>query len=199
MGISTSKPMYSILTRGAKNEALVLSNLKLKVVLEVIRIALDIVYRPQFFKTSHGCQSGSAHFSVLKFVRREISNPDWWFTLVLNKKLDYSILNKLISTIESQIEDPSLYTILRRMLNARVLNLEFGGFYKGYGNRIRCENERYHSKMRSWFRRQMNGNSVENTVAEDSGIIMHTCHIMDEILIAISGPKEVALSFKSEI
>lgn len=225
--------VFSILTRGAKKEALVLPNLKLKVVLEAIRIALDVVYRPQFFKTSHGCRSGRGHFSALKYVCREISNPDWWFTLVLNKKLDYSALNKLISTMESRIEDPSLYTILRRMFYAEVLNLEFGGFHKGHGlpqegvlspilmniyldlfdrevyrlsmkyealgNRLHCENDRSHLKLRSWFRRQMNGNSIENTVAEDSGIRVHTCRFMDEIFIAISGSKEVALSFKSEI
>ncbi|KAM7517945.1 hypothetical protein LguiB_016907 [Lonicera macranthoides] len=225
--------VFSILTRGAKKEALVLPNLKLKVVLEAIRIALDIVYRPQFFKTSHGCRSGRGHFSALKYMRREISNTDWWFTLVLNKKLDYSVLNKLISTMESRIEDPSLYTILRRMFDAKVLNLEFGGFHKGHGlpqegvlspilmniyldlfdrevyrlsmkyealgNRRHCENDRSHSKLRSWFRRQMNGNSVEKTVAEDFGIRVHTCRFMDEIFIAISGSKEDALSFKSEI
>ncbi|XP_030462558.1 nuclear intron maturase 4, mitochondrial isoform X1 [Syzygium oleosum] len=124
---------YSISTRGAKKEVLILPNLKLKVVQEAIRIVLEVVYRPHFSKISHGCRSGRSHSTALKYICKEISNPDWWFTLHLNKKMDASNFTQLVSIMEEKIEDPCLCTFMLRMFEAHVLNLEFGGFPKGHG------------------------------------------------------------------
>uniref|UniRef100_A0A5B6YUB0 Reverse transcriptase domain-containing protein n=1 Tax=Davidia involucrata TaxID=16924 RepID=A0A5B6YUB0_DAVIN len=125
--------IFSISTKGAKKEVLVLPNLKLKVVQEAIRIVLEVVYKPHFSKISHGCRSGRGHSSALKYICKEISNPDWWFTLLVKKKIDACILAKLISTMENKIEDPNFYAIIRSMFDAQVLNVEFGGFPKGHG------------------------------------------------------------------
>lgn len=125
--------IFSVSTRGPNKEVLVLPNLNLKVVQEAIRIALEVVFKPHFSKTSHGCRSGRGHSSALKYIRKEIPNPDWWFTFLVNKQLDAGVLTKLITTMESKIEDYSLYAIIRSMFDARVLNLEFGGFPKGHG------------------------------------------------------------------
>ncbi|KAI8535630.1 hypothetical protein RHMOL_Rhmol10G0188900 [Rhododendron molle] len=124
---------FSISTKGAQKEVLVLPNVKLKVVQEAIRIVLEVVYRPHFSKISHGCRSGRGHLSALKYISKEISNPDWWFTLLISKKLDTYFLDKLISTMEVKMEDPSLFAIIKSMFDAQVLNLEFGGFPKGHG------------------------------------------------------------------
>ncbi|XP_065852464.1 nuclear intron maturase 4, mitochondrial isoform X2 [Euphorbia lathyris] len=124
---------FSISTRGLNKEILVLPQLKLKVVQEAIRIALEVVYKPQFSKISHGCRSGRGRHSALKYIRKEIKNPDWWFTLIISKKLDKCILDKLISIMEEKIEDPRLYDIIRGMYDAQVLNIEFGGYPKGHG------------------------------------------------------------------
>ncbi|GMH06700.1 hypothetical protein Nepgr_008540 [Nepenthes gracilis] len=124
---------FSVSTKGARKEVLVLPNLKLKVVQEAMRIVLEVIYRPHFSKISHGGRNGRGHSSALKYICKEISNPDWWFTLHLNKKLDEQVLSKLISTMEDKIEDPCLYTVIERMFHAHVLNLEFGGFMKGLG------------------------------------------------------------------
>ncbi|XAR54130.1 hypothetical protein NMG60_11029140 [Bertholletia excelsa] len=125
--------VFSISTRGKQKEVLVLPNIKLKVVQEAIRIALEVVYKPHFSKISHGCRSGRGHLSAMKYICKEICNPDWCFTVLLNKKLDACILAKLISTMEAKIEDPSLYAMIQSMFNAEVLNLEFGGLPKGHG------------------------------------------------------------------
>ncbi|EEF34516.1 RNA binding protein, putative [Ricinus communis] len=124
---------FSISTRGVKKETLVLPKLKLKVVQEAIRIVLEVVYKPHFSRISHGCRSGRGHHTALKYISKEISNPDWWFTLIINKKLDASVINKLISILEDKIEDPYLYDILRGMYDAQALNVEFGGYPKGHG------------------------------------------------------------------
>ncbi|XP_060674949.1 nuclear intron maturase 4, mitochondrial [Ziziphus jujuba] len=223
---------FSISTKGTRKEVLVLPNLMLKVVQEAIRIVLEVVYRPHFSKISHGCRSGRGHRTALKYVRKEISSPDWWFTVLINKKLDGCILDKLLSVMEEKIEDPSLYCIIRSMFNAQVLNLEFGGFPKGQGlpqegvlspilmniyldlfdhefYRLTMKYEaldrdidtaqRSCSKLRGWFRRHLKTNDRSCVDEEIFNVKIHCCRLMDEILFAVSGSKDVALDFRTEI
>ncbi|KAF7824769.1 nuclear intron maturase 4, mitochondrial [Senna tora] len=124
---------FSISTRGVNKEVLVLPNLKLKVLQEAIRIALEVVYRPHFSKISHGCRSGRGHSTALKYICKRVLDPDWWFTLLITKKVDASVLTKLFSVMEDKIEDPNLYAMIWSMFDAQVLNFEFGGFPKGHG------------------------------------------------------------------
>lgn len=228
---------FSISTKGSIKEVLILPNLKLKIVQEAIRIVLELVYRPFFSKISHGCRSGRGHYSALKYIRKEISSPDWWFTLHLNKKADPCVLAKLISVMEDKIEDPGLYDIIRSMFDAQVLNLEFGGFPKGQGlpqegvlssilmniyldcfdiefYRLSMKYEALqpsshidgdgdgdasHSKLRTWFRRQLKENAVNEVVEENNCTRVHACRFMDEMFFAVSGSKEIAVAFKSDI
>ncbi|MFS7986973.1 putative RNA-directed DNA polymerase [Helianthus anomalus] len=223
-----SSNVYSISSRRTNNEKLVLPNLKTNVIQEAIRIALEVVYRPHFSKISHGCRTGRGQSSALKYICKEIANPDWWFPLTFNKKIDMRILSKLILTMESKIEDPKLYSIIHSMFNAGVLNIEFGAFAKGHGlpqegvlspiliniyldlfdHEIlnlsmkyevldaSDDGQRDESKLRSWFRRQM---GPTRNGGYTSGVRVHCCRLMDEILIVVNGSKEVSMALKSEI
>ncbi|KAL1804765.1 hypothetical protein ACET3Z_027833 [Daucus carota] len=51
----------------------------------------------------------------------------------IDKHFDVCILSKLITTMETKIEDSTLYAVIRSMFDANVLNLNFGGFPKGLG------------------------------------------------------------------
>ncbi|KAM7259342.1 hypothetical protein ACFE04_015083 [Oxalis oulophora] len=124
---------FTVSTKGGLKEILVLPNLNLRIVQEAIKTALDVVYRPHFSKISHGCRSGRGQFTALRYIKREISNPDYWFTLHFSKKIDACILAKLVSIMEERIVDPDLYTLIQNMFDAEALNLEFGGFPKGHG------------------------------------------------------------------
>jgi len=116
-----------------KHEYLVLPNLKLKAVQEAIRMVLEVVYRPQFSKISHSCRSGRGQHSALKYIHNQILNPDWWFSIVIQKKLDASVFMKVVAAMKENIQDDSLYKFLGQMFDADVLNVEFGGFPKGQG------------------------------------------------------------------
>ncbi|XP_037492501.1 nuclear intron maturase 4, mitochondrial isoform X2 [Jatropha curcas] len=224
---------FSISTKGVRKEILVLPKLKLKVVQEALRIALEVVYRPHFSKISHGCRSGRGHHSALKYISKEISNPDWWFTLTISKKLDACVLDKLISIMEDKIEDPCLYDIIQGMDAAKVLNMEFGGYPKGHGlpqegvlspilmniylnvfdheiyrlsmkyealsSAFHLEGGQLNSKLRRWFRRQLKGNGLKTTGEVNSCPKIHSCRFMDELFFAVSGSKDIALGFMSEI
>lgn len=223
---------FCISTKGARKEVLILPNLKLKVIQEAIRIVLEVVYRPYFSKISHGCRSGRGHYVALKYMRKEIRSSDWWFTVLINKKLDACMLDKLISVMEEKIEDPNLYAIIRNLFHAQVLNLEFGGFPKGHGlpqegvlspilmniyldlfdreiYRLMMKYEALNlgintgqkswSKLRDWFRRHLKANDLNCVGEENSNVKIHSCRFMDETFFAVSGSKDVALAFKSEI
>ncbi|GAV86201.1 RVT_1 domain-containing protein/Intron_maturas2 domain-containing protein [Cephalotus follicularis] len=224
---------FSISTKGARKEVLVLPNMKLKIVQEAIRIVMEVVYKPHFSKISHGCRSGRGHSTALRYISKEICGPDWWFTLLLSKKLDACVLAKLISIMEDKIEDSNLYAIIQSMFDAQVLNLEFGGFPKGHGlpqegvlspiliniyldlsdrefyrlsmkyealnPNFEIDRDGSHSKLRSWFRRQLKENDLKHTVEKNSGPRVYCCRFLDEIFFAVSGSKDVALGFKSEI
>lgn len=217
--------------RGSANkEVLVLPNLKLRVVQEAMRIALEVVYKPYFSKISHGCRSGRGRASALKYVCKGVLSPDWWFTMLVVKKLDAAVLEKMISIMEDKIEDPCLYDFIRSMFDARVLNLEFGGFPKGHGlpqegvlspilmniyldlfDSEFCrlsmkyegicnggglnDGDRSGSMLRGWFRRQLDGNDV----VKSSGVKVYSCRHMDEMFFAVSGSKDAAVSFMSEV
>ncbi|XP_019083359.1 PREDICTED: uncharacterized protein LOC109124881 [Camelina sativa] len=124
---------FSVTARDKTKEVLFLPSVALKVVQEAVRIALEVVFSPQFSKISHSCRSGRGRASALKYIRNNISHSDWCFTLSLSKKLDVSVFENLLSVMEEKIEDSSLSFLLRSMFEAQVLNLEFGGFPKGHG------------------------------------------------------------------
>ncbi|MED6146554.1 hypothetical protein PIB30_035556 [Stylosanthes scabra] len=224
---NASANTFSVSTRGSNDkQILVLPNLRLNVVQEAIRIALEVVYKPHFSKISHGCRSGKGHATALKYIRNGVLNPDWWFTLLVTKKLDASVLAKLIFVMEDKIEDPALYDLIRSMFDAQVLNLEFGGFPKGHGlpqegilspilmniyldlfdtefHRLSMKYEAIYdgvgvhndqdkscSKLRGWFRRQLDGNS-NCMVDTNSSVKVYSCRFMDEIFFAISGPRGI--------
>ncbi|XP_051147727.1 nuclear intron maturase 4, mitochondrial-like [Andrographis paniculata] len=117
---------YTISSQGAKvkKSKLVLPGLKLWVVQEAIRIVLEVVSRPHFSKISHGFRSGRSRVSALKYIRREISDPDWWFTVLVCKKLDEPILRRIESLMEEKVDDLNLFGMIWKM---------FGSFAKGCG------------------------------------------------------------------
>ncbi|CAA7043245.1 unnamed protein product [Microthlaspi erraticum] len=124
---------FSLAARDKAKEVLVLPSVALRVVQEAIRIVLEVVFSPQFSKISHSCRSGRGRASALKYISSNMSRSDWCFTLSLEKKMDVSVFENLLSVMEEKIEDGSLSILLRSMFEAQVLNLEFGGFPKGHG------------------------------------------------------------------
>ncbi|XP_020227302.1 nuclear intron maturase 4, mitochondrial [Cajanus cajan] len=221
---------FSTRKGSANKEILVLPNLKLKVVQEAMRIALEVVYKPHFSKISHGCRSGRGRAAALKYICKGVLSPDWWFSVLAHKKLDAVVLEKLISIMEDKIEDPWLYGFIRSMFDARVLNLEFGGFPKGHGLpqegvlspilmniyldlfdsefcRLSMKYEgicddgglsdpdRSGSMLRGWFRRQLDGVDARKS----SGVKVYSCRYMDEMFFAVSGSRDAAVNFMSEV
>ncbi|XP_024312253.1 nuclear intron maturase 4, mitochondrial isoform X3 [Brachypodium distachyon] len=124
---------FKVTAKRRGGEHLVLPRLNLKVIQEAVRVVLEVVYRPQFSRISHGCRSGRGYHSALRFISNEIGVPDWCFTVPLYKEVDRNVVSKLISQIQEKIVDDYLVTFMHDMFDAEVVNLVFGGFPKGHG------------------------------------------------------------------
>ncbi|CAA6661513.1 unnamed protein product [Spirodela intermedia] len=198
---------------------LVLPNLKLRIIQEAVRVALEVVYRPHFSKLSHGGRSGRGHRSALRYVSREVGGDiDWWFTLPMNAQADINIVSKLISMMEEKIEDAHLFFFIRELFQAEVLNLRgslsilMNIYLDALDQELLRISMRYEclgddpssgpqdgrrSKLRTWLRRRITGGSGgrgEETVAR-----FHACRFMDEVFIAIRGTRDSACSLRDEI
>ncbi|KAK1297068.1 hypothetical protein QJS10_CPB15g01058 [Acorus calamus] len=205
-------------------DRLVLPNMKLRVIQEAIRVVLEVVYRPHFSKTSHGCRSGRGRRSALKYVRKEVHGPNRWLSVKMNKKADTRMVSKLLLTMEERIEDRLLFDFVLKLLENDALNLEFGGFPKGEGLpqegtlspilmnvylgvldrelfRLRLQSEGLHrsSDLRRWFRMRIKDSNDRTEDVETSRTRLHVCRWMDEVLIAVSGSECDVLELKAEI
>ncbi|RVX23505.1 Nuclear intron maturase 4, mitochondrial [Vitis vinifera] len=183
---------FSISTKSARKEVLILPSLKLKVVQEAIRIVLEIVYRPYFSKISHGCRSGRGHSTALKYISKEISNPDWWYW-----NLEFGGFPKGHGLPQEGVLSPILMNIFLDLFDHEFYRMSMR--YEALDSGMCIDHDKSHSKLRSWFRRQLKGNDVKYTGRESSNFRVHSCRFMDEIFFAISGSKDIAIEFKSEI
>ncbi|KAJ1432603.1 Domain X [Sesbania bispinosa] len=159
---------FSSRTRSELKESLVLPNLKLRVVQEALRIALEVIFKPHFSKISHGCRSGRGRAAALKYICKE---------------------------------DACLYGFVKSMFDAGVLNLELSMKYEALQDGVVVDGDRSCSTLRGWFRRQLdcNGVGIRGLVEEKSGVKVYCCRFMDEIFFAVSGSRDCAVNFKSEV
>ncbi|GLJ29270.1 hypothetical protein SUGI_0577240 [Cryptomeria japonica] len=117
-----------------KGEPLVLPNLKLKVVMEAVRMALEAVYEPRFVNFAYGGRVGMGRHTALRYIKNYVANPTWWFTVAFEKeKFNSERVRILASILVKKIEDKLLVDLICSFFQANVLNIEFGGLSLGRG------------------------------------------------------------------
>eukprot|EP01018_Ginkgo_biloba_P007381 Gb_12210 [translate_table: standard] len=117
-----------------KGESLILPNLKLKVVMEAMRMALEAVYEPRFVTFAYGGRTGMGRHTALRYIKTNIANPTWWFCVAFhNHRFDLEMVRKLTTIMEEKIEDRLLIDLIHHLFRANVLSIEFGGFSLGRG------------------------------------------------------------------
>ncbi|KAI4971235.1 hypothetical protein ZWY2020_002149 [Hordeum vulgare] len=175
---------FSVTAKRQGGERIVLPRLNLKVIQEAVRVVLEVVYRPQFSKISHGCRSGRGYHSALRFISTEIGVPDWCFTVPLYKEVDSNVVLKLISQIQEKIIDDQIC-------------MKYEGLYSGAKN----VTDNQGSKLRLWFRSQMKDKDLNNEDQTEGqpNMRLYACRYMDEIFVAVVGSRDIAETVKSEV
>ena len=86
-----------------KGESLVLPHLKLKVLIEAIRLVLEIVYDERFVTFSYGGRVGIGRHTTTRSLKNLVENPSWRFSVTFDReRFDYRHVNKLCLFIKEK-------------------------------------------------------------------------------------------------
>ncbi|KDP26219.1 hypothetical protein JCGZ_22465 [Jatropha curcas] len=199
-----------------KGEFLVLPNLKLKVLIEAIRVVLEIIYDDRFITFSYGGRVNMGRHTAIRYLKNSVKNPSWWFNVCFNHfKFDQRNLDKLCLFIEEKIKDRILIDVIKRLFHCGVLRIEFGGFYLGRGFPQECGLcsiliniyfngfDREIQEMRLRISEQ-NPKFEPKEVSERSisfykPVNVYAVRYLDEILIITSGSKMMTMDLKNKV
>ncbi|XP_012857463.1 PREDICTED: uncharacterized protein LOC105976749 [Erythranthe guttata] len=123
-----------IFPEGNRGTPLILPNLKLKVVLEAIRIVLELIYDDRFATFSYGGRANMGRHTAVRYLKNSVENPTWWFSVKFDKELFGSRhIDKLCLMLGEKIEDNDLLDLIRRLFECKVVTINLDGFCLGRG------------------------------------------------------------------
>ncbi|KAK4392492.1 Nuclear intron maturase 3, mitochondrial [Sesamum angolense] len=99
----------SVFPEARRGTPLVLPNLKLKVVLEAIRIVLEVIYDDRFATFSYGGRANMGRHTAVRYLKNSVENP------------------------REKIEDSELLDFIRRLFECQVVAINLGGVCLGRG------------------------------------------------------------------
>lgn len=190
-----------------KGDTLVLPNLKLKVLIEAIRMVFEVIYDERFETFAYGGRVGMGRHTAIRYLKSSVENPSWWFTVKFNpQKFESLHINRLCMVIEEKIDDLVLVSTLKRLFACQVLSVELGGCDIGRGfpqenglcsiliNIYFTNFDKEIQNLRLRVNRDNPKFSSDEVVKTSSNVFYKPARIyavryLDEILIATSGPK----------
>jgi group II intron reverse transcriptase/maturase len=89
-----------------------------KLVLEVIRIILEVIFEPRFQDESHGFRPNRSCHTALKLAKQKFQSSIWVIEGDITKCFDNINHKKLMSLIENQIKDRRFTNLIRKSLKA---------------------------------------------------------------------------------
>ncbi|XP_074276783.1 nuclear intron maturase 3, mitochondrial-like [Silene latifolia] len=119
---------------------LVLPNLKLKVVIESLRLVLDVIYDGGFATFCYGGREGLGRHTAVRYLKNSVESPAWWFSIVFSDEnvFDCRHVKRLCSTIRTRIDDELFVGLIERLFECNVLRIELGRGELGKGLPQEC-------------------------------------------------------------
>ncbi|XP_073157104.1 nuclear intron maturase 3, mitochondrial-like [Henckelia pumila] len=206
--------------RGNRGTPLVLPNLKLKVVIEAIRLVLEVIYDDRFATFCYGGRANLGRHTAIRYLKNSVANPTWWFSIKFDRELCNSVhVDKLFFMLGEKIEDDSFLDLIKRLFDCKIVNIELGGVCLGRGLPQESalssilinvyfngfDREVQELRLRTY---KENPKFMENdfVLAEkDSDHVfykplkIYAVRFLDEILIVTSGTKTMTLELKNEV
>lgn len=198
-------------------EPLVLPNLKLKVLIEAIRMVLEIVYDEKFVTFSYGGRVGMGRHTAIRYLKNNVTNPSWWFNVsfCLNKFHDFNV-HKLCTFIGEKIKDDMLIDVIKKLFECQVVSVELGGCYLGRGfpqesglcsiliNVYFDGFDREVQEMRLQMNRENRKFELTKVDLNSSNVFykpvkLYAARYLDEILVIISGSKMLTRDLKGRV
>ncbi|XAR68446.1 hypothetical protein NMG60_11003558 [Bertholletia excelsa] len=204
-------------TSEKRGESLVLPNLKLKVLIEAIRMVLEVVYDDRFATFSYGGRVGMGRHTAIRYLKNSVENPSWWFTVSFDRHgFGANHIEKLCSIIEEKIRDENLIGMIKRLFCSEVVKIELGGYYLGRGFPqesalssilINIYMNGFDKEIQA-LRLQTNRENPKfdsNELASTSSSIfykplkLYVVRYLDEILVITSGTKMLTMDLKNKV
>ncbi|KAL4587453.1 hypothetical protein LXL04_000324 [Taraxacum kok-saghyz] len=195
--------------------SLVLPNLKLKVLIESIRMVLEVIYDDRFATFSYGGRVGMGRHTAIRYLKNTVENPSWWFTVSFNNKTQFNTenTNTLCLIIGDKIKDEMLIDMIRKLIVSEVVRLDLGGCYLGKGLPQECGLNSiliniylnpFDQKLQE-LRLQINKKPPKSNEDDDSNLVFHkplkiyAVRYLDEILVITSGSKGLTNKLKYQV
>ncbi|XP_024178509.1 nuclear intron maturase 3, mitochondrial [Rosa chinensis] len=195
-------------------ESLVLPSLKLKVLIEAIRIVLGVVYDERFVTFSYGGRVNMGRHTAIRYLKNSVANPSWWFSVSFNGgKFEQRHVNKLCLFMHEKIEDEVLTNIIKTLFECGAVRIELGSccfgrgfpqesglssilmniYFNGFDKEIqemRLKKNQEHPKFES------------NELVSEDGVFykpvkIYAVRYLDEILVMTSGSKMLTMDLKN--
>ncbi|KAK7266718.1 hypothetical protein RIF29_19369 [Crotalaria pallida] len=204
------------LTSSSGSPPLVLPNLKLKVLVEAIRMVLEVVYDERFLTFSYGGRVGMGRHTAIRYLKNSVENPSWWFTVRFKPhKFDHAHVEKLCSFMEHKVKDSVLLDLIKRLFECQVLVIELGGNCLGRGFPQECglcsilinvyfdgfDKEVQEMRLRE-NHRALDPRMIPSAVSDDvyyKPVKVYAVRYLDEILVATSGTKMLAMELMTRV
>ncbi|CAL5435115.1 unnamed protein product [Camellia sinensis] len=201
-----------------RGESLVLPNLKLKVVIEAIRMVLEVVYDDRFATFSYGGRVGLGRHTAVRYLKNTVENPSWWFSVSFDShnRFDVNHVEKLCLIIEEKIGDKTLLDMIKRLLECKVVRIELGECYLGRGfpqesglssiliNIYFNGFDKEIQELRLQTNRENPNFELNELVSKSSNVFykplkIYVVRYLDEILVITSGTKLLTMDLKNRV
>ncbi|XP_013606479.1 PREDICTED: uncharacterized protein LOC106313257 [Brassica oleracea var. oleracea] len=194
-------------------ESLVLPNLKLKVLIEAVRMVLEIVYDDRFATFSYGGRVGMGRHTAIRYLKNSVENPRWWFRVSFAREVfgDRNV-DRLCVFVEEKINDCLLVEMIKKLFEFGILRIELGGCDKGRGFPQECglnsilinvyfdglDKEIQDMRLKMKLK-----NPQEDATSNDSvfykPVNVYAVRYLDEILLITSGSKMLTMELKKKV
>ncbi|KAK7299926.1 hypothetical protein RJT34_10755 [Clitoria ternatea] len=195
---------------------LVLPNLKLKVVVEAIRMVLEIVYDERFVTFCYGGRVGMGRHTALRYLENSVENPSWWFTVSFkHHRFEHFHVERLCSIIERKVNDEVLIHLIKRLFECKALVIELGGdclgrgfpqegalcailmnvYFDGFDKEIQEMRLKENRENLELDPKMVTGPGLDSDVFYKP-VKVYAVRYLDEILVATSGSKLLAMELK---
>ncbi|KAL1323184.1 hypothetical protein HN51_068248 [Arachis hypogaea] len=196
---------------------LVLPNLKLKVLVEAVRMVLEVVYDERFVTFCYGGRVGMGRHTAVRYLKNSVENPSWWFRVRFNRhRFGNEHVERLCSVIQRKLNDVVLIGLIKRLFECEVLVIELGGNSIGRGFPQECglcsvlmnvyfdEFDREIQEIRLRENRESREMDPKLVGSSDGGVYykpvkVYAVRYLDEILLVTSGKRMMAMELKNSL
>lgn len=198
------------------SSSLVLPNLKLKVLIEAIRMVLEIVYDDRFATFSYGGRVGMGRHTAIRYLKNSVENPRWWFRVSFAREMfEERNVDILCGFVGEKINDVMLIEMIKKLFEFGILKIELGGCNSGRGFPQECglcsilinvyfdgldkEIQDLRLKMKVKNPRVGTGDEESTGNVFFKPVNIYAVRYLDEILVITSGSKMLTMDLKKRI